>query len=400
MILIKTRIPEKITIIRKVLFAAALIFSAWGCTTEKTEAENQAERLTIVSWNVLALFDGNDDGFEYPEYKGDAGWNSEKYQARLNEISGAVMDGLNPDILALVEVENYGVMQNLAEHPKMDYHWFFFANAPGASLGVGVLSRFPLIETKAHSVHFSLGNIPRPVAEVRVDTGSGPLVLFVCHWKSKLGGEKQTELMRRAAAGIIARRIEEIAAEDPSIPVIVMGDLNENYDEFTRIGGAYICALLPDTGEAAELAAAFSGSLTPGGLQRSELSPGLQDFLIVSGQKPPEAVHFNGAAVYSPWLDYPGGKGSYHYKDDWETIDHFLLNSALFDEQGWEYENFNVFSDPPFTRASGIPYPYNPKTGNGLSDHLPIVLTLSQNHQGFTHNFSHGGDHKDSKNTK
>jgi hypothetical protein len=81
--------------------------------------------------------------------------------------------------------------------------------------------------------------------------------------------------------------------------------------------------------------------------------------------------------VYSPWLDYPEDKGSYYYKDEWETIDHFLLNNALFDQQGWEYESFTAFAQPPFTKSSGVPYPYNPKTGNGLSDHLPIVLNLA-----------------------
>jgi endonuclease/exonuclease/phosphatase family metal-dependent hydrolase len=215
-----------------------------------------------------------------------------------------------------------------------------------------------------------LGTIPRPVAEVRVDTGSGPVVILICHWKSKLGGAEKTEPMRRAAAGIIARRIGEIAAEDSSIPVIVLGDLNENHDEFTKTGGAYTCALLPDTEEAAELSVILPG----------RLMPGFKDFLLVSEQKPPEAAHFATAVgvVYSPWADYPEGKGSYLYRDEWETIDHFLLNRALFDEQGWEYESFTVFSEPPFTKALGVPYPYNPKTGNGLSDHLPIVLILNR----------------------
>jgi hypothetical protein len=179
--------------------------------------------------------------------------------------------------------------------------------------------------------------------------------------------------MRRAAAGIIALRVGEIAEEDPAIPVIVLGDLNENHDEFTRIGGAYTCALLPDTDEAAGLAAAIPGRLKPAGFNL----PWVQDFLIVSGQKPPNAAFFNGVALYSPWFDFSGSQGSYHYKDDWETIDQFLLNRALFDKQGWEYESFTTVSEPPFAKTGGIPRPYNPKTGNGLSDHLPIVLTLN-----------------------
>jgi hypothetical protein len=53
-----------------------------------------------------------------------------------------------------------------------------------------------------------------------------------------------------------------------------------------------------------------------------------------------------------------------------------LINTALFDREGWEYENFWTLEDAPFINAKGLPSTYNPKTGNGLSDHLPIVLSL------------------------
>jgi hypothetical protein len=164
--------------------------------------------------------------------------------------------------------------------------------------------------------------------------------------------------------------------------VIILGDLNENYDEFFRINSAYVCALLPDTGEAAALA----GNILQGGRQ---------NFLILSGEKPPRTDFFTGAGgiVYSPWFEpdfgrgfgldsepgfMPVSQGSYHYKDDWETIDHFLLNSALFNKSGWNYGYFQVLARPPFTNEAGLPQPYNPRTGNGFSDHLPILLCLKK----------------------
>jgi endonuclease/exonuclease/phosphatase family metal-dependent hydrolase len=345
-----------------------------GCSLAQTESElSRKDHLTIASWNVQALFDGADNGHEYDEYRTGTGWNSEKYQARLNIITGAIKgsdgnEGFNPDILTLIEVENPDVLRDLAEMPGMDYRWTFFAGAPDGAIGLGVLSRFPLTKTAAHSVYYSGGSIPRPVAEVWVETGTGPVVLMICHWKSKLGGEKETEAARRAEAGIIARRLEEISAEQPETPVIILGDLNENHNEFDRIGGGYLCALLPDSDRAAEMAKTLS----------APIRPGFQDYLVVSTEKPPRSEFFEDAEpalLFSPWKE-GDLQGSYFYQDTWETIDHFLLNSAFFDKEGWEYESFRILDDSPFTNAQGIPYSYNPRTGSGVSDHLPIVLRL------------------------
>lgn len=351
-----------------------LVFFPAGCSLAGSEIDKAPTGLTIASWNVQALFDGSDDGFEYAEYTSGAGWNDEKYRARLNALTTAIKggtggEGFNPDILALIEVEHSGILQDVAELSGAEYRWSFFAGTPGSSIGLGVISRLPFTKTTAHSIYAAGGSIPRPVVEVWVENDNGPVVLLACHWKSKLGGEQATETARRAEAGIIVRRLEEIAADHPGTPVIVLGDLNENHDEFRKTGGAYLCALLPDNGEAADLAEASGGSLRPG----------LQDYLVISPQKPPRSGFFEGAAeasvLYSPWMD-SRSQGSYYYDDAWETIDHFLINSALFDNLGWEYENFRTLEESPFTNAKGFPYTYNPRTGNGLSDHLPIVLSL------------------------
>ena len=350
----------------------------WGCSVAKPETGT--EHLIIASWNVQNLFDGSDNGNEYTEFKNSAGWNTEKYHARLQSITSALKGDsrIKPDILALIEVENGDVIRDLADSSCLDYLWFFFAGAPDGSIGLGVLSNLPLTETKTHSFHSENGSIPRPVAEIRVDTGSGPLVLFVCHWKSKVDGDKKTETLRRSASALIVRRLAEIEAENPGTPVIILGDLNENHDEFFRIGATYPCALLPDTEEAA----AFMHTV-PGGTR-----PKFQDFLVLNKDMPPRTEYFSNTAgtVYSPWFEYKESSlknqsktaGSYYYKDSWETIDHFLLNAYLFGGNGWNYGNFRVLTEPPFTDDNGHPQPYNPRTGNGLSDHLPIVLILDK----------------------
>jgi hypothetical protein len=70
--------------------------------------------------------------------------------------------------------------------------------------------------------------------------------------------------------------------------------------------------------------------------------------------------------------------GSYYYKDNWETIDHFLLTEQFFDKAGWDFSTCRVLAGEPFTNAKGTPAAYNPRSGYGLSDHLPLMLELTK----------------------
>ena len=351
---------------------------------------DMTDSLGIVSWNAQTMFDGKDDGTEYSDYRLESGWTEEKYRARLTALAGAVTGAVKdaaggiPGILALVEVENARVIEDLAAMPGMDYAWTFFAAAPGSSLGVALMSRFPIIDAKTHSAYSEGNASPRPAAEVWVDVNGTKLALFICHWKSKLGGGRETELTRRAEASVVARRLAELDGGGEETPVVIMGDLNENWDEFFRTG--YPCALMPD----AEAAAALLKKRAPG------VRPGFQDFLLLSGKRPPSGSDgFDGPALFSPWMDAPSGEelpepaqeessadsspaGSFHYKDQWETIDHFLLNGAASSGTSWRFAEFRVMSGAPFTNAAGAPAAYIPRTGSGLSDHLPVYIRLEK----------------------
>jgi endonuclease/exonuclease/phosphatase family metal-dependent hydrolase len=331
--------------------------------------------LRVVTWNVQALFDGDQVGNEYSEYLNDAGWTGEKFSARVSALSRAInriADGSTgmPDLVALEEIENLQCLEALAqgELAKYGYNWTYFAKNKGMSLGIGVISRIPFTEARVHGMVWDQDAAPRPVLELWLRPEDTPLVLFICHWKSKLGGEDHTETLRRASAKIILRRIREIRAAYPDIPAVIMGDLNENYDEFYRRCGNILSALLPDDPDAAVFAGAGNGD----------------DFLVLSGEKPPRAVNFDPSmpAFYSPWgqelqNERTGSSGSYYYKSDWETIDHFLLTEQFFDKAGWDFNGCRVLDQDPFTGAKGTPRTYNPRTGYGLSDHLPLMLELT-----------------------
>jgi endonuclease/exonuclease/phosphatase family metal-dependent hydrolase len=361
------------------LAAAGCDFSGSGGGGGKNSAHDKMKTITVMTWNLQALFDGTEDGGEYDEYREAAGWTAEKYRGRLNVIAGAVgkVEPAAPDIIAIQEIESARALADLAGVlSKYGYAWTHFAGNPGMSLGVGILSRLPLEGTRVHSVSAEGSTAPRPILETRVSAGGETLALFVCHWKSKLGGEDLTESTRRASARVLLRRIREMTKQEPELPIIIMGDLNENYDEFYRRNGEAISALLPDDPRSAELSRlddidenAPDAAAAVGTLQA--------DFLVISQNKPPLTRYFPSLAValYSPW-SVELQNGSYYYGNNWETIDHFLLSKQLFNGSGWEYENSAVAAYEPFTGAGGRPAIYNPKTGSGLSDHLPLLLYL------------------------
>jgi hypothetical protein len=110
------------------------------------------------------------------------------------------------------------------------------------------------------------------------------------------------------------------------------------------------------------------------------MADGMQkDFIVLGKDKPPEPVHFPQGTVvlFSAWArDLE--KGSYYYKNDWETIDHFLVSGQFFNDTGLRFEKVIAADFSPFANAHGIPVPYNVRTGSGLSDHLPLLMTLKK----------------------
>ena len=359
-----------------------------GCGVLNTSAHNAGDIFIAAEWNVQALFDGFEEGNEYREYLETAGWTKEKYAARITAISQAIPQMIRegqvpgtavlgtdvPGLIGFIEIENAAILENLAEVlSKHGYIATAFASLPGSSLGIGFLSRFPFTDVRTHSITVGKDTAPRPVLEVRLEPGGKPLVFMLCHWKSKLGGDEATENLRRSSARVVRRRLLELNETDPGMPVIVMGDLNENHDEFYRRGT--LSALLPDDPLAAEIAVRDGAK----GFRDAAISP--DDVLVLCGEKPPVSRYFLDSsgrvipAFYSPWYG-DLGEGSYYYKGDWETIDHFLLSEGLFDGMGWEYEDCRALNYAPFTASDGAPAVYVPRSGRGLSDHLPLVLYL------------------------
>jgi endonuclease/exonuclease/phosphatase family metal-dependent hydrolase len=350
---------------KNLYFLLVLVFVLLGCSKSEHETSlSERKIITLMTWNVHNLCDGVDDGIEYAEFLQSAGWSREKYMGRINAVSAAI-GGLKPqpDILMLEEIESNVILEDLAAALPKNYSCSHFANNPDAAMGIGILSRLPIAETKNHSITINGETAPRPVLEARVETEKGDIVLFVCHWKSKKGGDDVTEKIRRSSARVILRRIREINENEPNVGFIIAGDLNENHDEFFRRKANAICALVPDDPYCVKLSNANGGEQ--------------KDFFVITGNNPPLPVNFpqESIVLFSPWMS-DLQNGSYYYKRNWETIDHFLISGHFFDNSDWEYEKVIIGNFEPFANSNGIPIPYNTKTGAGLSDHFPLILTI------------------------
>ena len=342
-----------------ILLAAVLLTGCAGCAVSEEEEINTGH-LTLMTWNVHNLFDGIDNGNEYDEFLQSSGWSTEKYLGRINTISDAIgRISPQPDIIMLQEIESLRILEDLAYAMESGYKWSHFAKNPGSAIGIGIMSRYPLLDVMAHSVTVEDDTAPRPVLEVRVEVAE-EFVIFVCHWKSKIGGDEATERTRKASARVILRRIRELGSDEPEVGIIVAGDLNLNHDEFYRQNAERICALMPDD------------------IYSAQFTAGIQnDYIVISRNKPPLPVHFPQETIvlFSPWIRELEN-GTYFYRNNWETIDHFLLSNRFFEDTGWTYVKTTIINFPPFANASGIPVPYNTRTGLGISDHLPLVLEL------------------------
>ncbi|GAB1483521.1 endonuclease/exonuclease/phosphatase family protein [Treponema sp.] len=330
--------------------------------------QSDTRRLILASWNLQAFFDGEDAGNEYQDYREDKGWTAEKAHRREKNLAEALslISENGPDLLAIQEIESSAYLKMLAEGPlaRCKYGYTAFSSEKGASLGLGFLSRVPITEIRAHSASDSSQSVPRPILEVHLNPGGSPLVVFICHWKSKLGGDGETEGQRQSAARILLRRLRELEASG-GVDALIMGDLNENVDEFYRRGGEAATALIPD-----EAKAALSMKRASYRVENSSL--------VLSKEKPPLSRSFPGAyPLYSPWYA-SSWSGTYVYKGDWESIDHALIPASLFDGRGWEYLSFRVVDSSPFVGEDGFPRTFSPRTGMGLSDHLPIVVELQR----------------------
>lgn len=353
------RRPSRRAFFLPVFHLPVILFTA--CSFFFPGCQSGGPELQIMTWNVENLFDDVNNGTEYSDYvPGENTWTAEDFHGKMASLAEAIRAAVpgGPDILLLQEVENLNALTRLNESylKGLGYRHAFLERSPGQAVGLGILSRHPLAEMYTHTYYHPDSPVNRAILECWVETPEETVIIFNNHWKSKIGGAKETEPLRREAAGIIARRTGELRRSGVRHPVLLAGDFNEDIFEFRNNHRAWSCALMNIEDLPAE---------------SPEMSSGQS--LVYSFS--PEDVRWETPVFFSPW---PAEEdlGSYYYNGRWEKIDHFFLSRDFFEGSGWYYHDFRVNREEFLLTAGGFPKKWDRNFGTGYSDHLALVLTL------------------------
>lgn len=193
----------------------------------------QSGPILIATWNVRNFFDNVDDPMHEDSIEPD-----EFIQAKIRDISRTIKR-INPDFIALQEVENIELLERLNKEGGLNYPNLLLVegNDP-RGIDVAVLTRLKVANVKTHkddplpqfegvppNYRFS-----RDCLEVHVEAGNTRFVALVNHFVSKSQGEAESLPKRDSQARRVRAIVDELQAADPSVKIIVLGDLNDTPD--------------------------------------------------------------------------------------------------------------------------------------------------------------------------
>ena len=210
----------------------------------------------IAGFNVLNLFNGDGQGGGFPTDRGAA---TPAEHARQVAKLVAAVQALDPDLAALMELENdgYGPDSSLAQFvdalnasgPHTDWRFVDSGEGPGSNaIRVGIIYRSRRFEAVGKPASIAEGPFERasraPLAQA-FRAGRGPVFVVVAnHFKSKGGCDGATggdadsgdgQACFNATRVESARRLNEWLATDPTGAspegALVIGDLNAHAQE-------------------------------------------------------------------------------------------------------------------------------------------------------------------------
>lgn len=328
-----------------------------------------AQRITVMSWNVQNLFDaehdaGKDDYEFLPKShplkdKGcretsresylqsclSTDWTREKLIVKYGQIK-KYFQTLNkkPEVLALVEVENIQVVQELAQilgySGAVISHW---DDRRGLNVGLLFNQTQGLRYKTTKSFQVLEGNRRRPVFQVAFELNQKPLHIYVNHWTAGVEMQQPHPIARALRTHIEA---EASIFRTPPFSV-VLGDFNVRDPD-------YKIALIP--------------LLDPSWyLRLIDLDPMSRQYGVVN----------------------PAGSYYFYPENNWNMFDRILVSRHFFADLGLKIPINRFKVDASISKSvrqrdgsivDGVPVRYNHNELDpakaGLSDHFPVSFEI------------------------
>lgn len=299
---------------------------------------------SAVWWNVENLFDTHDDPHTDDDDftpQGEYHWTRRKLDAKLQGIYKTLVQMDLPDVVGLGEVENKYVLRELCQGTplaQIPYRYVHYDSPDQRGIDVALIyrtDRFRLVASRPVSLSDSTeGFFTRDMLVVEGVTASGDSVcLLLNHWPSKRGGD-EAERHRVEAARILRRLMLQLHVEHPGSAVIAMGDMNSTSDE----------------------------------------APVAEEMEFGTDTVNPEGIRLLTKRLPKSW-------GSHKYQGQWRYIDQVFLLAG----EEWLVRDFrlirfgHLLSDENRRPGQRPKRTYQgPRYEGGLSDHLPLLLTLKK----------------------
>ncbi|MGM9760362.1 MAG: endonuclease/exonuclease/phosphatase family protein [Parabacteroides sp.] len=216
----------------------------WGCLFLWSAARLSAAEIPfrVMSYNVENLFDTVDDPARADEEFLPAGtyhWTPKRYQHKLRQLAKVILaagEWDTPAIVGLCEVENDTVVQHLIHRTPLRsqrYRYCLADCSDPRGINVALLyqpDKFKYLSHRSISVRFTrtAHKATRQILHVSGQIASGDtLDLFVCHFPSRSGGQKETEQDRLDAANTVRNCADSLERVRCHPLVLVMGDFND-----------------------------------------------------------------------------------------------------------------------------------------------------------------------------
>jgi len=333
----------------------ALIF----ITLQSLYSQRNVKSFLVVSYNVENLFDTiNSPMFDDDEFtpSGTLTWTYDRYTKKLNDLGRVILSIPGKELPALIglsEIENRGVLEDLIKVRgirKGEYEIVHEDDQDPRGIECALLYRPDLFKYKSHE-YVPIADpvdpdyLYRGILHVH---GKGPdgssLHIFVNHWKSRSGGEQETQRQRMFSAITLRKQMDMLMARESDFKVIIMGDFN---DEPTN------------------------RSLTNG------LSALNKRRNIQMGD------------YYNLFYDLHNieGKGTYNYQGKWNMLDQIIVSYNLLDQErglttGYESgvilkEEWMLYESEKYGESLPSATYGGPEYYGGPSDHLPIYIVFT-----------------------
>jgi predicted extracellular nuclease len=220
--------------------AAALVWISCNQSQSVTAGDTSGKGFTIGFYNVENLFDTiNDPTINDEDFTptGKLKWDAPKYITKLLHIA-QVMDGLPgelPVAMGLCEIENKNVLDALIQEPLLrtgGYDIVHFDSPDERGIDVALLYRKEMAQLQ-HKEYLrvaladSADPNTRDILYAVLRLAGEDLHVFVNHWPSRGGGQKESEPKRVQMAQKLAAQISKIQSKDPQAKILCMGDFND-----------------------------------------------------------------------------------------------------------------------------------------------------------------------------